>query len=140
MGEIAGIKFYGYSAKRTKDYAEFIQANNYDALSSLPRKRKGKLDLRQVIDAVSLAQTGHIDAFYILYGNGDIKPLISYLKTRGLEVYAGVAKPDLNSALCNKTIVLENAVFAAEHTAPKAKKAATNDDDDLLAQLTALLK
>ena len=140
MGEIAGIKFYGYSAKRTKDYAEFSQANNYDALSSLPRKRKGKLDLRQVIDAVSLAQTGHIDAFYILYGNGDIKPLISYLKTRGLEVYAGVAKPDLNSALCNKTIVLENAVFAAEHTAPKAKKAATNDDDDLLAQLTALLK
>ena len=51
FGEVAVCKFYGYSAKRTKDYGEFIQENSYDALSSLPKKRKGKLDLRQVIDA-----------------------------------------------------------------------------------------
>ena len=45
-GDVAGCKFYGYSAKRTKDYADFIADNNYDALSSLAGKRKGKLDLR----------------------------------------------------------------------------------------------
>ena len=47
FGEVAVCKFYGYSAKRTKDYGEFIQENSYDALSTLPKKRKGKLDLRQ---------------------------------------------------------------------------------------------
>ena len=52
IGEIAACKFYGYSAKRTKDYGEFIQENSYDALSALPKKRKAnstfvKLSTRQ---------------------------------------------------------------------------------------------
>ena len=42
FGEVAVCKFYGYSAKRTKDYGEFIQENSYDALSTLPKKRKGR--------------------------------------------------------------------------------------------------
>ena len=29
-GDVAGCKFYGYSAKRTKDYADFIADNNYE--------------------------------------------------------------------------------------------------------------
>ena len=74
LGEIAGCKFYGYSAKRTKDYGPFIQENAYDALSALPRKRKGKLDLRQVIDAARLAQFPNIDGFFLIYGSGDITP------------------------------------------------------------------
>ncbi len=107
IGEIAACKFYGYSAKRTKDYGEFIQENNFDALSTLPKKRKGKLDLRQVIDAVRLAQFPNIDGFFLIYGNGDITPLISYLKGYGMDVIAGVVEPDKNSALCNKVIVLD---------------------------------
>ena len=31
IGEIAACKFYGYSAKRTKDYGEFIQENSPSA-------------------------------------------------------------------------------------------------------------
>jgi hypothetical protein len=106
IGEIAGCKFYGYSAKRTKDYGEFIQENSYDALSALPRKRKGKLDLRQVIDAARLAQFPNIDGFFLIYGNGDITPLIAYLKAYGKDVIAGVVEPDKNSVLCNKVITL----------------------------------
>ena len=74
-GDVAGCKFYGYSAKRTKDYADFIADNNYDALSSLAGKRKGKLDLRQVIDATRLAENRQIDGIFLLYGKGNIKPL-----------------------------------------------------------------
>ena len=107
-GEIAACKFYGYSAKRTKDYGEFIQENSYDALSALPKKRKGKLDLRQVIDAARLAQFPNIDGFFIIYGNGDITPLIAYLKAYGKDVVAGVIEPDKNSVLCNKVILLDN--------------------------------
>lgn len=52
IGEIAACKFYGYSAKRTKDYGEFIQENSYDALSALPKREKAnstfvKLSTRQ---------------------------------------------------------------------------------------------
>ena len=107
FGEVAVCKFYGYSAKRTKDYGEFIQENSYDALSSLPKKRKGKLDLRQVIDAARLAQYPNVDGFFLMYGKGDITPLIAYLKGYGKDVIAGVIEPDKNSALCNKVITLD---------------------------------
>ena len=107
FGEVAVCKFYGYSAKRTKDYGEFIQENSYDALSTLPKKRKGKLDLRQVIDAARLAQYPNVDGFFLIYGKGDITPLISYLKGYGKDVIAGVIEPDKNSALCNKVITLD---------------------------------
>ena len=133
IGEIAACKFYGYSAKRTKDYGEFIQENSYDALSALPKKRKGKLDLRQVIDAARLAQFPNIDGFVLIYGNGDITPLIAYLKAYGKDVVAGVVEPDKNSVLCNKVIMLDakastqtvlNAGYKKVNAAPVAKKAA----------------
>lgn len=133
IGEIAACKFYGYSAKRTKDYGEFIQENSYDALSALPKKRKGKLDLRQVIDAARLAQFPNIDGFFLIYGNGDITPLIAYLKAYGKDVVAGVVEPDKNSVLCNKVIMLDatattqtvlNAGYKKVAPAPVAKKAA----------------
>ncbi len=106
FGEIAACKFYGYSSKRTKDYDEFIRENNFDALSALPKKKRGRLDLRQVIDAVRLAQFPNIDGFFLVYGQGDITPLIAYLKSYGMDVIAGVIEPDKNSALCNKVILL----------------------------------
>lgn len=162
IGEIAGCKFYGYSAKRTKDYGEFIQENSYDALSALPRKRKGKLDLRQVIDAARLAQFPNIDGFFLIYGNGDITPLIAYLKAYGKDVVAGVVEPDKNSVLCNKVITLDsNAQIqkvldngykkvngaaapapkkAAPAPAPAPKKEASNDDAQLSALLAAIEK
>ncbi len=133
IGEIAACKFYGYSAKRTKDYGEFIQENSYDALSALPKKRKGKLDLRQVIDAARLAQFPNIDGFFLIYGNGDITPLIAYLKAYGKDVVAGVIEPDKNSVLCNKVIMLDarattqtvlNAGYKKVNSAPVVKRAA----------------
>ena len=133
IGEIAACKFYGYSAKRTKDYGEFIQENSYDALSALPKKRKGKLDLRQVLDAARLAQFPNIDGFFLIYGNGDITPLIAYLKAYGKDVVAGVVEPDKNSVLCNKVIMLDanastqtvlNAGYKRVNAAPVVKKAA----------------
>ncbi len=105
-GEIAACKFYGYSSKRSKDYDEFIAENNFDALSLLPKKKRGRLDLRQVIDAVRLAQFPNIDGFFLLYGMGDITPLIAYLKSYGMDVIAGCIEPDKNAALCNKVILL----------------------------------
>ncbi len=107
FGEIVSCKFYGYSSKRTKDYGEFIQENNYDALAELSQKRKGKLDLRQVIDAVRYAGLPNIDGIVLMYGEGDIAPLIAYLKAYNLDVVAMVVEPDKNSVLANRVITLE---------------------------------
>ena len=63
--------------------------------------------MRQVIDAVSLSQNPNVDGFFLIYGNGDLTPLIAYLKAFNIEVIAGVVEPDQNSVLCNKTIILK---------------------------------
>ena len=60
-----------------------------------------------MIDAARLAQFPNIDGFFIIYGNGDITPLIAYLKAYGKDVVAGVIEPDKNSVLCNKVIYLD---------------------------------
>lgn len=152
-GEIATCKFYGYSAKRTKDYKPFITANYYEALPPIKHKRKGKLDLRQVIDAVNISNNSAVDGFFLMYGQGDFQPLISWLKAAGYEVIAGVIEPDANSALCTAVIKLDGTgvktntaykkVVAAEEAprVPKSKVADTGEADaDILAQLDALLK
>ena len=105
--QIVSCKFYGYSTKRSRDYAEFIEENGYEALSPLSGKKRGALDMRQVIDAVEMAQSPNIDGFFLIYGAGDLTPLIAYLKAFNLEVVAGVVEPDQNSVMCTKTIILK---------------------------------
>lgn len=114
-GDVAGCKFYGYSAKRTKDYADFIADNNYDALSSLAGKRKGKLDLRQVIDATRIAENRKIDGIFLLYGKGNIKPLISYLRNLGIEVYAGVITPTTTVRNATRPLFLKKVCFIRKY-------------------------
>ena len=151
-GEIATCKFYGYSAKRTKDYKPFITENYYEALPTLKHKRKGKLDLRQVIDAVNIANNSQVDGFFLMYGQGDFQPLISWLKGSGYEVIAGIVEPDKNSELCSAVIKLDNAAVQAnaaykavkaEPAPAKPKKAKVADtgaaDADILAQLEDIL-
>ena len=77
--------------------------------------------LRQVIDATRIAENRKIDGIFLLYGKGNIKPLISYLRNLGIEVYAGVITPDENSAKCNQTIILEEGLLYTQvsHAAPK---------------------
>ena len=151
-GEVATCKFYGYSAKRTKDYKPFITENYYDALPTLKHKRKGKLDLRQVIDAVNIADNSQVNGFFLMYGQGDIQPLIAWLKASGYEVIAGVTEPDKNSELCTAVITLDdfsvqsNAAYkAVRGEAPvrkpaKSKVVKTEDpSEDLLAELEDII-
>ena len=39
-GEIAACKFYGYSAKRTKDYGEFIQGTAMTLFPRFPKRER----------------------------------------------------------------------------------------------------
>ena len=154
-GEVVTCKFYGFSAKRTKDYKPFITENYYDALPTLKHKRKGKLDLRQVIDAVNIADTSQVNGFFLMYGQGDIQPLISWLKAAGYEVIAGVVTPDKNSELCTAVINLDTNVVSSNAAykvvrddEPKrrptpvrkpAPAANTSEEDDLINELTNII-
>ncbi len=85
--DVTYVKLYSYVAKRNRDYNEFIAAKGYTAVTPISSKKRNKLDSRQIIDATELALFKGFDAVALMVGKGDILPLISYLKLRGLSVY-----------------------------------------------------
>lgn len=85
--EIANVKFYSYVAKRNRDFNEYIAAKGYDAVTPIASRRRNKLDTRQIIDATIIGQNSSVDAVAFAYGEGDILPIVSYLKLKGKDVY-----------------------------------------------------
>ena len=85
--EIVNCKFYSYVAKRNRDFNEYIAAKGYDAVTPIASRRRNKLDTRQVIDATLIGLNSSIDALGFALGDGDILPIVSYLKLKGKDVY-----------------------------------------------------
>lgn len=85
--DIVGCKFYSYVAKRNRDFNEYIAAKGYEAVTPIASKRRNKLDTRQVIDGTLIGVNSTVDAVAIASGDGDILPIVSYLKNLGKDVY-----------------------------------------------------
>ena len=85
--EIVNCKFYSYVAKRNRDFNEYVAAKGYDAVTPVASRRRNKLDTRQIIDATLIGLNSSIDAVAFVVGEGDILPIISYLKLKGKDVY-----------------------------------------------------
>ncbi len=85
--DVTYVKLYSYVAKRNRDYNEFIAAKGINAVTPISSKKRNKLDSRQIIDATEIALFKGFDAVALMVGQGDILPLITYLKLRGLNVY-----------------------------------------------------
>lgn len=85
--EISNVKFYSYVAKRNRDFNEYIAAKGYDAVTPIASRRRNKLDTRQIIDATLIGVTSSVDAVGFAVGEGDILPIVSYLKLKGKDVY-----------------------------------------------------
>ena len=84
--EIVNVKFYSYVAKRNRDFNEYIAAKGYDAVTPIASRRRNKLDIRQIIDATLIGMSSSIDAVGFAVGEGDILPIVSYLKQKGMDV------------------------------------------------------
>lgn len=84
--EIVNVKFYSYVAKRNRDFNEYIAAKGYDAVTPIASRRRNKLDTRQIIDATIIGMSSSIDAVGFAVGEGDILPIVSYLKQKGMDV------------------------------------------------------
>lgn len=85
--DVVGCKFYSYVAKRNRDFNEYIAAKGYEAVTPIASKRRNKLDTRQVIDGTLIGINSKVDAVAIASGEGDILPIVSYLKNLGKDVY-----------------------------------------------------
>jgi len=85
--DVVGCKFYSYVAKRNRDFNEYIAAKGYEAVTPIASKRRNKLDSRQIIDATLIGVNSTVDALGLATGEGDILPIISYLKNLGKDVY-----------------------------------------------------
>lgn len=85
--EIVNCKFYSYVAKRNRDFNEYIAAKGYDAVTPIASRRRNKLDTRQIIDATLIGMSSSVDAVAFAVGEGDILPIVSYLKLKGKDVY-----------------------------------------------------
>ncbi len=122
--DITFVKFYSYVAKRNRDYNEFIAAKGYSAVTPISSKKRNKLDSRQIIDATEIALFKGFDAVALMVGSGDILPLISYLKLRGLSVYEiGLAESEYTSSYTGFIKVPESALREG-YTAPVIKREA----------------
>ncbi len=84
--DIVSVKFYSYVAKRNRDFNEYIAAKGYDAVTPIASRRRNKLDTRQVIDGTIIGINSTVDAVGFAVGDGDILPIVSFLKNKGKAV------------------------------------------------------
>lgn len=89
-GNILYCKFYSYNPKRDSGYSRYIRSAGADVAVPLYNRKKARIDMRQVIDAVSICCTNAtVDAFFIICASVDCTSLLSYLKSAGKYVALG---------------------------------------------------
>lgn len=120
--DIVAVKFYSYVAKRNRDFNEYIAAKGYDAVTPIASKRRNKLDSRQVIDATLIGSGSTVDAVAFATGEGDIIPIVSYLKAQGKDVYDIGAEEGKYSEAFTGFISVPMTAFREGYAAPTTKK------------------
>lgn len=121
--EIVYVKFYSYVAKRNRDFNEYVAAKGYDAVTPIASKRRNKLDSRQIIDATEIGFTSTIDAVAFMVGDGDILPIITYLKMKGKNVYEIGLEESKYSAAYSGFISVPRSALREGYNAPATKPA-----------------
>ena len=106
-GRVSYCKFYSYNQKRNNDFSAYIRAHGAEVAVPLYNRKKVRIDMRQVVDAVYLACTNPaIDAFFIVCAPIDCQPMINMLKSLGKGVYIGGESGSDVARMCDGFIVL----------------------------------
>lgn len=110
-GKVAYSKFYSYNQKRNGDFYPFIKSHGSEVAVPLYNRKKVRIDMRQVVDAVYIACTNQaIDAFFIVCAPIDCQPMINTLKSLGKRVYLGGESGSDLSRLCDGYITLQKGI------------------------------
>lgn len=106
-GSIEYMKFYNYSTKSNREFAGFIKENSADVDLPMASRKKVRIDMRQVIDAVRIASTcDNINSFFIICSEVDGIYLINELKKQGKYVVIAVTSSNSLSAKSHKEYIL----------------------------------
>lgn len=122
--EVASVKFYGYVAKRNRDFNEYTDAKGYYKVTAFESRRRNKLDCQQIIEGTLIGANSSVEAVGFATGSGDILPIISYLKQNGKDVYeVGVEESKYTYAF--KEFIKVNPEYLREgYASPSTQKAA----------------
>lgn len=122
--DIVNVKFYSYVAKRNRDFNEYNAAKGYDAVTPIASKRRNKLDSRQIIDATLIGMSSTVDAVGFATGEGDVLPIVGYLKGKGMDVIDIGVQESVYSSEYSGYIPVSIDYLRKEYVAPTTKKMA----------------
>lgn len=113
------VKFYGYNAKRNGALNAFIK--EYGAEVSLPlhNRKKTRIDIRQVIDAVAVACLEPVDAIFLVAAEVDCLPLLNALRRQGKKVYLGCESGTMYEDKCDGVVVLAKNLPQEDEAVPE---------------------
>lgn len=119
-GKPVYIKLYGYNSKRNRDYTPFVREHSAHVAVPMANRKKVRIDIRQVIDAVRLScQQPSIDAFFILCAPIEAQPMLQALREAGKRVVLGILSPNGLESACDQVIVLDRTAGLPPQSTPK---------------------
>lgn len=120
-GKIVYTKLYGYNAKRNNDYTAFVRNRSAHVAVPLANRKKVRVDIRQVIDAIYLAASNKgIDAFFLICSPIDAAPMVHALREIGKRVVLGTLSPGSLDAECDAVVLLEREASCSDAVAQSA--------------------
>ncbi len=88
-GNLCYCKVYGFNERKHIKFDEIIEKYGFDSTPTMRYKKRAKsqLDSRIIIDAVNMYHTKpFVDTFAIVAGEGDLVPLLAFLRAGGKRV------------------------------------------------------
>lgn len=131
-GKIAYAKLYGYNNKRNNDFNAFIKTYGVEVALPVSNRKKVRIDIRQVIDAVTIACTrSNVDAFFIICSELDSIAMINALKKLGKRVIMGIESPSFVAEQCDGYVMLERSFPDEEDKKPAPIKSEESKEEFL---------
>ena len=116
VGNLDYVKLYGYNERKHTNWHDIIAYYGINTCTTMRfRKRnKSQLDLRQVVDALTINYTEpNINTFCIVAGKGDIVPLLATLRLSGKYLLEVINfSNEVNGHMFNEKILLQTEVDA----------------------------
>ena len=132
-GKVAYAKLYGYNNKRNNDFNAFIKSYGAEVALPVSNRKKVRVDIRQVIDAVTIACTRiNIDAFFIVCSELDSIAMINALKKLGKRVVMGIESPSFVAEQCDGYVMMERSFPDEEDKKPMPTKKSQEDSQEFL--------
>ncbi|MDD7351112.1 MAG: NYN domain-containing protein [Clostridia bacterium] len=130
-GKVLCAKFYGYYAKRNGDFNAYIKRVGADVAFTLGGRKKSRIDIRQIVDAIEIACTDKtIEGFFLVCGEVDAEYLIGKLQRLGKKVILGQFSSSTLGDACDGVILFDRAESLRQEE--RQEEVAVHEDREFL--------